>query len=367
MRTQLYAHNKTAYRKVMAALEAGGRTCVIHPTGTGKSYLIAAVSENFRRVLVLAPNIFVLDQVHDVLKWRRQGVEYMTYQTLMLAENPHTDYDLICLDEFHRAGAQVWGESVSRLLESNAAAKVFGTTATHIRYLDDERNMADEIFHGNIASHITIAEAWNRSILPIPRYVSGLFRWDKAVSDAQERISRSRSLSDEERRRRIFRLNNARLHWELSYGMPAILRKHLDKDARRVIVFCAHIEALGRMRDEVVGWFREAGFTVAGTCIMHSNLTDREQRDQMRRFGDDAGGGGVKLMFSVNMLNEGIHVPDVNAVLMLRTTSSRIIYMQQMGRCLTAANTAKPLVLDMVDNITTTTAVRDLASPTSSR
>ena len=360
MRTQLYIYNKTAYRKVMAALEAGDRTCVVHPTGTGKSYLIAAVSESFRKVLILGPNAFVLDQVHDVLKWRRRGVEYMTYSSLTLTENPHTDYDLICLDEFHRAGAPEWGAAVDRLLELNTAAKVFGTSATHIRYLDDERNMADELFRGNIASHITIAEAWNRNILPVPRYVSGLFRWDKAVGEAQERIRRSRTLSDKEKRQRIFRLNNARLHWELSYGMPAILRRHLDRDARRVIIFCAHIETLGQMRDEAVGWFREAGFTVAGTCLMHSCLPDREQREQMDRFEDDTDGRGVKLMFSVNMLNEGVHVPDVNAVLMLRTTSSRIIYMQQMGRCLTAANTQKPLVLDMVDNITTTTAVSDL-------
>jgi superfamily II DNA or RNA helicase len=143
--------------------------------------------------------------------------------------------------------------------------------------------------------------------------------------------------------------------------MPAILKKHLDKDARRIIVFCGNIESLGQMRDEVVGWFREAGFRVASTCIMHSDLTDREQREQMDSFEDDTDGKGVKLMFSVNMLNEGIHVPNVNAVLMLRTTSSRIIYMQQMGRCLTAANTQKPLVLDMVDNITTTTAIKDIA------
>ena len=360
MRTQLYTYNKTAYQKVMQAFESADRTCVVHPTGTGKSYLIAAVSESFRKVLILGPGAFVLDQVHNVLRWRRRGVEYMTYTTLMKTEDPHTDYDLICLDEFHRAGAPEWGAAVDRLLELNTAAKVFGTSATHIRYLNDERNMADELFRGSIASHITIAEAWNRNILPIPRYVSGLFRWDKAVGEAQERIRRSRTLSDKEKRQRIFRLNNTRLHWELSYGMPAILRKHLDRDARRVIIFCAHIEAMGQMRDEVAGWFREAGFTVAGTCLMHSDLTDREQREQMDRFEDDTDGSGVKLMFSVNMLNEGIHVPNVNAVLMLRTTSSRIIYMQQMGRCLTAANTQKPLVLDMVDNITTTTAVRDL-------
>ena len=360
MRTILYNHNKTAYQKVMKAFETSDRTCVVHPTGTGKSYLIAAVSESFKRVLILGPNIFVLDQVHDVLKWRKRGVEYMPYQKLNLTENPHTDYDLICLDEFHRTGAPEWGAAVERLLELNTAAKVFGTTATHIRYLDNERNMADELFHGNIASYITIAEAWNQNILPIPRYVSGLFRWDKTSSETEKRILRSRSLSEVEKRKRIFRLSNAKLRWELSYGMPAILKKHLDKDARRVIIFCAHIEALEQMHQEVLGWFREAGFTVASSCIMHSKLTDRDQREQMDRFEDDTDGKGVKLMFSVDMLNEGIHVPNVNAVLMLRTTSSRIIYMQQMGRCLTAANTQKPLVLDMVDNITTTTAIKGL-------
>ena len=359
MRTQLYSHNKAAYQKVMRSFETADRACVVHPTGTGKSYLIAAVSESFKKVLILGPNIFVLDQVHQVLRWRKRGVEYMTYQTLNLTENPHTDYDLVCLDEFHRAGAQEWGAAVCRLLEANKQAKVFGTTATPIRYLDNERNMAEELFGGNVASEITIAEAWNRNILPIPRYVSGLFRWDKVIGEAEGHISRSRSLSREEKRQRIFRLTNARLHWELSYGMPAILRKHLDRDARRVIVFCGNIESLEQMRQEVIGWFREAGFTVASTCIMHSQLPDGEQREQMRQFESNKD-EGIRLMFSVNMLNEGVHVPNVNAVLMLRTTSSRIIYLQQMGRCLTAANTGKPLVLDMVDNITTTTAIKEL-------
>lgn len=359
MRTQLYSHNKAAYQKVMQSLETADRACVVHPTGTGKSYLIAAVSESFKKVLILGPNTFVLDQVHQVLSWRKRGVEYMTYQTLMLTENPHTDYALVCLDEFHRVGAQEWGTAVCRLLEANKQAKVLGTTATPIRYLDNERNMAEELFGGNVASEITIAEAWNRNILPIPRYVSGLFRWDKTIVDAKERIERSRSLSKEEKRQRIFRLSNAHLHWELSYGMPAILRKHLERDARRVIVFCGNIESLQQMRQEVIGWFREAGFTIAGTCTMHSDLSDREQREEMHQFESNTG-NGVRLMFSVNMLNEGIHVPNVNAVLMLRTTSSRIIYLQQMGRCLTAANTGKPLVLDMVDNITTTTAIKEL-------
>lgn len=363
MRTQLFKHNKIAYQKVMKAFETSDRTCVVHPTGTGKSYLIAAVSESYQKVLILGPNNFVLDQVHDVLTWRDKAkdVEYTTYQMLAFSDSIKTGYDLICLDEFHRAGAPEWNGAVEEMLDANPQAKVFGTTATHIRYLDDERNMADELFDGNIASHITIAEAWNQSILPIPRYVSGLFQWEKTVEDVMERINRSRKLSAKEKRERIFRLTNAHLHWELSYGMPAILKKHLDRDARRVIVFCSGIEKMEQMREEVIGWFRDAGFTIAGTYLMHSNLRDREQREQMERFEDDTDEAGVKLMFSVNMLNEGIHIPNVNAVLMLRTTASRIIYMQQMGRCLTAANTAKPLVLDMVDNITTTTAITEIA------
>ena len=134
MRTQLYAHNKTAFQKVMKAFEQSDRTCVVHPTGTGKSYLIAAVSESYQKVLILGPNDFVLNQVHDVLRWRKDGVEYMTYQMLNRADEVPTGYDLICLDEFHRAGAPSWGVAVDEMLERNPQAKVFGTSATPIRY-----------------------------------------------------------------------------------------------------------------------------------------------------------------------------------------------------------------------------------------
>ena len=359
MRLILKDHNKTAYKKVMAAFEKDRMTCVCHPTGTGKSYIVAAVTEHFKRVLILAPNNFVLRQQSKLINWRRD-IEYRTYQWLNKNVTDITErYDLIVLDEFHRAGAPEWSAAVQLLIESQTDAKVLGTSATPIRYLDGERNMADELFNGHVASNMTIAEAWTiYSVLPIPRYVSGLFKWDKTVEDAADRINRNRNLDEEQKRQRIFRLNNKKLDWEKSYGMPTIIRRHLDKDARRVIIFCSHIETLEQMKSEVCGWFREAGFALAGSYILHSQLKDSEQDQQMRGFEAD-NDSGVKLMFCVDMLNEGIHVPRVSAVLMLRTTSSRIIYMQQMGRCLTAANTEKPLVLDMVDNITTTTAIKD--------
>lgn len=364
MRTQLHPHNRAVYDRVMAAFDSGQRmTCVCHPTGTGKSYIIAAVSEHFSRVLIIAPSHFILRQQREVMKGWPEGIDFATYQGLTANTEAivrQRQYDLIVLDEFHRTGADEWGQAVQTLLDRQPQAKVLGTSATPIRHLDGERNMADELFGGNVASEMSIADAWSHGILPLPTYVTGLFRWDKAISEATDRINRSQRLKPDVKRQRIRRLTNSRLEWDRSMGMPQIIGKHLPRGTRRVIVFCSHIDTIGQMCTQVSDWFRQAGFTLAGTYILHGDQPDSEQRRQMQGFESDEG-EGVRLMFAINMLNEGLHVPRVGAVLMLRTTASSIIYMQQLGRCLTAANTERPLVLDMVDNITTANTIRGIA------
>lgn len=359
MRTQLLSHNKIAYTKVMKALESSDRTCVVHPTGTGKSYLIAAVSESFKNVLILGPNTFVLGQAGKVLSWRKEGVRYMTYQALLRAESTPNDYDLICLDEFHRAGAAEWGDAVLYLLEENKKAKVFGTTATPVRDCDGNRNMADEIFHGNVASEITVGEAMSRNILPIPTYVTGLFDFGSNLRQTAEKISTSKYLSLDEKQRRIEKLNVTNDEWEHSSGMPVILRKHVSKDTRRIIVFCSDVATLKQMSQKVREWFAKADIPIAATYTIHNEMSDAKQKETMEQFETDTN-DGCKLMFSVNILNEGVHIPRVGVVLMLRTTQSRIIYMQQMGRCLTAANTERPVILDMVSNISNTSSIHEL-------
>lgn len=362
MRTILQNHNRIAYNKVMAAFETSRMTCVCHPTGTGKSYIAAAVCENFDKVLILAPNNFVLQQQESILDWHK-GVDYRNYPWLIKnVWNIADKYDLIVFDEFHRTGAPEWGAAVQLLIESQPQAKILGTTATPIRYLNNDRDMSGELFDGNIASQLSIAEAWTQRILPIPQYVTGIFSFSDTVSQAKERISKSRRISDKVKRKRIYRLSNAQLEWETSIGMPGILQRHFRKDCRRVIVFCSDIPKIQEMRDLTVGWFREAGISICQTYDIHSSLTDRQQRDVMDDFeNDEFPRDGVKIIFAVNILNEGVHVPGVGCVIMLRTTSSRIIYMQQLGRALTAATTDEPLILDMVDNITTTTAIKDIS------
>ena len=72
----------------------------------------------------------------------------------------------IIMDEFHRAGAEHWGEKVQKLLALCPDAKLRGLTATNVRYLDNNRDMAGELFDGRIASEMTLSEAIVQGILP---------------------------------------------------------------------------------------------------------------------------------------------------------------------------------------------------------
>lgn len=353
MNINLLPHNEEAYEKVMKALETSNRTCIIHPTGTGKSYLIAAVSENYERVLILAPNKFVLNQVGSVTNWH-EGIDYMTYQFLN-NRGLNKQYDLIVLDEFHRAGATEWGAAVREALEAHKG-KILGTTATPIRTLDEGRNMADELFDGNVASEMTIGEAWSRGILPIPIYITGLFDFSSTASEARERITRSHYIDN--KRERLEQLEQVELDWQTSQGMPSIIRKHIRRDSKRVIVFCSTVEHMNEMSNTIGEWFEQAGMTVAAVySVCHATTSKNDEA--MEAFKKDTQ-EGVKIMLAVDMLNEGIHIPRVDAVIMLRRTVSRIIYKQQLGRCLTAANTGRPVVLDMVDNLNGSNVIAEI-------
>ena len=62
------------------------------------------------------------------------------------------------------------------------------------------------------------------------------------------------------------------------------------------------------------------------------------------------------------MLNEGVHVEGISGVILFRPTISPIIYKQQIGRALTAGDTAAPLILDVVNNFEGLTSISGLQS-----
>lgn len=68
-------------------------------------------------------------------------------------------------------------------------AQKLGLSATPIRYLDSQRDMADELFEGHVASEMTLGEAVVRGILPAPTYITFLYSWQKELEKYRRRVN----------------------------------------------------------------------------------------------------------------------------------------------------------------------------------
>ncbi len=91
----------------------------------------------------------------------------------------------------------------------------------------------------------------------------------------------------------------------------------------RAIVFCqtvAHAERMAQLLGSVPGW--------NNTSTLHAELGARERRERLLKFRS----GEIPILTSVDILNEGVDVPDVNILCFARVTHSRRIFVQQLGR-----------------------------------
>ena len=104
----------------------------------------------------------------------------------------------------------------------------------------------------------------------------------------------------------------------------------------KYIVFCSDLEHMREMMGKVGEWFAKVD-TEPHVYYAYSN--DPATSKAFADFKAD-GSGHLKLLFTIDMLNEGIHVDDVSGVILFRPTVSPIIYKQQIGRALSAAGNA---------------------------
>ena len=180
---RLHKHNKETYERLTQLFACNERVAVVQPTGTGKSFIILKlISENAdKKFLVLSPSVYISKQIETHTNENNillNNVEFLTYTKLAFcskAEISSFECDYIILDEFHCCGAAEWGRGIDTLLKLKPDAKVLGTSATPIRYLDSSRNMAEELFHSVYAENMSLHEAIRRKILPLPVYVTSWY------------------------------------------------------------------------------------------------------------------------------------------------------------------------------------------------
>lgn len=303
---RLFEHNEKAYHAAVRMMEQYGKAAIVHPTGTGKSYIaFKLVEDNPEKVVIwLSPSEYIFKTQLESLKrndpdFPLANVHFYTYAKLMCCTQAQLD-DIaaqkpayIVLDEFHRAGAECWGESTVALLRLCPDAKLLGLTATNVRYLDNNRDMAEELFDSCVASDMTLGEAVVRGILPTPNYVTTVYQYQKTLAKYQARVDNLRTP-----------------------GIQDANQKYLD-----------------------------APNTDKAFADFKMDTSDR-----------------LKLLFCIDMLNEGVHVEGISGVILFRPTISPIVYKQQIGRALTAGDNTIPLILDVVNNFEGLTSISGLQS-----
>ena len=364
---RLFEHNEKAYRAAVRMMEQYGKAAIVHPTGTGKSYIaFKLIEDNPEKIVIwLSPSEYIFKTQLDSLKKNDPdlslaNLRFYTYAKLMCCTQAQLEKiaaqkpAYIILDEFHRAGAECWGESTLALLKLCPDAKLLGLTATNIRYLDNNRNMAEELFDGHIASEMTLGEAVVRGILPTPKYVTTVYQYQKTLAKYQARVDNLRTPGIQDVNQKY--LDALRRALEQAEGLDLVFQHHITQTSGKYIVFCANKEHMDEMVSHVPEWFSGVNPDVA---VYEAYSDDPNTNKAFADFKMDTS-SRLKLLFCIDMLNEGVHVEGISGVILFRPTISPIIYRQQIGRALTAGDNSTPLILDVVNNFEGLTSISSL-------
>lgn len=354
MKDLLFLHNRTGYEAVVSAFQRSQRAAVVHPTGTGKSFIgFQLCADNASScVCWLSPSEYIFKtQVENYLAaggFPLENICFFTYAKLaLLSQDEMTEIapEYIVLDEFHRCGAETWGAGVQRLLALYPQAKILGLSATAIRYLDNQRNMADELFFGNVVSEMTLGEAVVRGILSPPKYVLSVYAYQKEVGRYALKVKNAKNAAVRASAEKY--LETLRRALEKADGLDVVFDKHMPERTGKYVAFCADFQHMHEMVERVPEWFSKVD---PSPHIYKAYSNDPVTNKAFTAFkADDS--PHLKLLFCIDMLNEGVHLADVSGVILFRPTVSPIVYKQQIGRALSASSKREPVIFDIVNNI----------------
>ena len=366
---ELQEHQQDAYNAVQKTYEQGNRAAVVIPTGCGKSFIALKLMEDNgdKNILFLAPTIAIKNQMYNyiakyivgeeptserpakkIAKEHFPNLEIRLYQTLLKVSDEDMEKyhaDIIIMDELHRTGAEKWGEKVNTLLEKNPNAKILGLTATPERM--DEQNVIDKLFEGNISYELTLVEALRRRILKSPKYVKCDYALGEYIEGLKEAID---SCSDEKTKRELQeKVEKMRRIVEKAEGIPELFKNNIQKKDGKYIIFCKDKEHMELLQSKVSEWFGEID-SEPETYSVYSGKTERKNNEDIKNF-ETSKSEHLKLLFCVDMLNEGVHIEGISGVIMARPTDSRIVYLQQLGRALSSDPSGEQtIIFDLVNN-----------------
>lgn len=335
--------------EVLCALEAtraegAKRALVQAATGVGKTCIAAFDSKSYARVLFVAHREEILNQAattfHNIRnsddygffrgadKCTDKSVIFASVMTLGKSEYLNDDYfardyfDYIVIDEFHHAVNNPY----RKIVDYFQPKFLLGLTATPERM--DGRNIY-EICDYNVPYELPLADAINKGML-VPFHYYGIY---DDTDYSKLHVVKGRYDSAELNATYI---GNVHRH-ELIY------KYYCKYGSKRALGFCCTREHAEEMAKE----FCKRGIpAVAVYSDAHGEFSeDRDVAIEKLKSGE------IRVIFSVDMFNEGVDVPSVDMVMFLRPTESPTVFLQQLGRGLRKSKGKEYLnVLDFIGN-----------------
>lgn len=330
------------------------RNLLVAPTGTGKTLVAAFDYRELRTKLPRARLLFVAHRERILTQSRESFAAvlrdpgfgelltaeheaargehvFATIQSLsrmdLEAELPPEHYDVVIVDEFHHAEAPTY----ERLLDHVRPRVLLGLTATPERF--DGKDVR-RWFDGRTAYEMRLWEALDQGLLAPFQY----FGVKDSVDLDDVAWKRGWGYDRGELARRYVVAGGAEARARLV--LQEVARRVADPQRMRALGFCVSVEHARFM----AGRFEAKG--IASAAVVGETPTE-EREAAIRRLES----GDLKVLFTVDLFNEGVDIPTVDTVLFLRPTESATVFLQQLGRGL-RLHREKPCltVLDFIGN-----------------
>jgi superfamily II DNA or RNA helicase/HKD family nuclease len=275
----------------------------------------------FRQVLGDSSFGELLVAGHEPKTWRHVFASIQSLNSAKLRNFPANHFAHLVIDEFHHAEAK----SYRKLFELLEPQQVVGLTATPER-ADGINEVWNDVFGGRISSELRLWDALSQDLIaPFHYFALGedldysQLPW---VAGRYEAAALNRLVtSNTFRNKKVLRELNSKVS---------------DVSKIRALIFCVSVEHANQVAME---------FTANG--LNTKAVTGKtENRGKIIQ---DLRTGAIRAIATVDVFNEGVDIPEVDTILLLRPTESPVVFLQQIGRGLRKApGKDQVLILDFI-------------------